>query len=724
MTPEKQSQVNPVRTPMGRATELLPLVLILAVALVFRLWQLEQIPNGLHHDEAIDLLQGLRVRDGNWFIFTTEGWGREALFYYPLALFLQLIPSNVLALRATVVVISLGVILVSYLLARRIAGPAGAVAGWLTAAWFAVNYWTLFTSRFGVRHLLLPLLLGLTVLATWRAWEAPPTARRRRFLLAGVLLGLTAYTYQPARFVIPLLVLFALYLLLFHRRALRQILNSEATANGSLYEQNGALIRRPEPVEGSLVHMGQNAPPHKLGPLVLAGATALLIALPLLIILVQNQIEFTSRAWTIEPLLQLRAGNPRPILDNLVAVLGMFTVRGDPLVAYNVPGRPVFQPGWTGIPFYVGFLIALWRWRRPAYAFLLIWLATMLLPTVVTIDTPSYNRAVGAQFPIMFLSALSLAELVRWADRRWPRTGKVAALAVSLAILTVTGVNTWRDYFQVWPVQKELAILYHSHATAISSYLQQTADAGPAIASGPDFENIDPLIVRVTLDRPEFELRWADPAQALPLPAGHDQARLILAADRWVDSTLSDYVNLSGQPIYAEDQFAVYQVSYGDWRDGSDWPLRSLAAGAPWPGTPATAGTAVDVPVDFADKVQLNSVESVVKGADADNVLTIVTAWRVLDVAEAIPLAVFAHLLDADGNLLGQSDGLGYPPHTWQPGDRFLQVHHITYDPSLQPGEYWLQFGLYRRDNGQRWPVTDDGVTVGDRLLMGPVSIR
>ena len=129
-------------------------------------------------------------------------------------------------------------------------------------------------------------------------------------------------------------------------------------------------------------------------------------------------IETGERAFSIEPLTELLGGNPRPVLANAVAVAGVFTVRGDPLKSYNLPDRPLFVPRLTGAFFYVGLALAVWRWRRPANAFVLLWLVAGLLPTVVTISAPNFNRMVAAQFPIFFLAGLAAAEGIEWAAAR------------------------------------------------------------------------------------------------------------------------------------------------------------------------------------------------------------------------------------------------------------------------------------------------------------------
>ncbi|MBK9054283.1 MAG: phospholipid carrier-dependent glycosyltransferase, partial [Chloroflexi bacterium] len=323
---------------------------LLAAAILFRTYHLLDTPPGLHYDEAIDLRQSLNILEGARPLYVAEGWGREASFYYLVALVLTVVESNPLALRLTAVLCSLVTIVVAYLWVRKMwSWPVA----WLAAAWLSLTFWTVSTSRVGVRNITLPLAFSLTVLCFWYAWQTPATPGTTRlttwlgrgwflFALAGVGLGLTLYTYQPARFTPFVFVGFVLYLALFHRSLLRE----------------------------------------RWRGLAVMVAAAALVALPLLLILYQNRGAEVARDWTIEPLTELLAGNPRLVWENFWLTLKMFTFRGDPLVAYNLPQRPVFVPWWTSLFFYLGLLMALWRWRQPLYAFLLIWLAVMLAPTI------------------------------------------------------------------------------------------------------------------------------------------------------------------------------------------------------------------------------------------------------------------------------------------------------------------------------------------------------
>jgi hypothetical protein len=121
-----------------------------------------------------------------------------------------------------------------------------------------------------------------------------------------------------------------------------------------------------------------------------------------------------------------------------------------------------------------------------------------------------------------------------------------------------------------------------------------------------------------------------------------------------------------------------------------------------------------------ADLIDLTVLADELRPGD---MVTAVSAWEVQQGGEPGSLSMFTHLLNANGELVGQQDGLGYPPHSWRPGDYFTQVHHIPTDPSLPPGRYWLQIGFYWRETGQRWVLLDEtGSAIADRLLL-PLTI-
>ena len=123
-------------------------------------------------------------------------------------------------------------------------------------------------------------------------------------------------------------------------------------------------------------------------------------------------------------------GDWQPLADNVVSALRTFSFSGDSFITYNLPGRPIFGPV-TSLLFYGGIVLCLRRWRQPRYAFVLMWLAAGMLPTLIVGEWLSTLHSMGAQAPIMALPVLAAVELGRTVSgrlgRRWqrsPRSGR------------------------------------------------------------------------------------------------------------------------------------------------------------------------------------------------------------------------------------------------------------------------------------------------------------
>ena len=138
----------------------------------------------------------------------------------------------------------------------------------------------------------------------------------------------------------------------------------------------------------------------------------------------------------------------------------------------------------------------------------------------------------------------------------------------------------------------------------------------------------------------------------------------------------------------------------------SEWPLDRAA----------TEGTVISAPVSMAGPLTFLGYNVQAK-TDA---IELHTYWRVDD-SPARPLSLMAHLLDTTGRAVAVEDGLGVPIEVWRPGDVIVQRHRIAAQ-DLPPGVYWLQTGAYWLDTMARWPVTIDGQTSGDRILLAEIS--
>lgn len=674
------------------------LVLVcLASALLLRLWHLTTVPPGFHLDEAMDAHLARQVLQGRPFLYTTEGWGREGLYYTLVAPLLYLLRDGILGTRLTSAIIGVALTGIAGLVARRLFDPN---TGVLAAGWMGLTFWPVFVSRVGVRNILLAALLGLAMLAFWWAWRSPPNPTRSklvRFGLAGLLGGLCFYTYQPSR-VIPLIYAgFLAHAALFHRPSLK------ANSRG----------------------------------LLVGGGVLVLTALPLVLFLsLHPGAEGAERTASLEPLTRFLQGDPSLLGANMLAVLRMFTVRGDPLFTYNLPGRPIF-PTPAALPFYLGLLVCLRRWRDPACALVGLWLAAALVPTMTTVSAPHFFRSIGALVPAMILPAVGLATAVRFLRTRWGNTGLWAGCLVTLLLLGHTAWLTWQDYFDQWANLDQVAMNYRARETAVVHYLRADAGQTPTVAGSRFAEDAAPFIVASAFFEPPPPVRWTLPSTALVFPVEQPEARFILLNDSQVDGYLSRHfleAETAPHDVAGAGQWAEWLVFYRLRPGAADAALPEMEPprGGPWlgppgielPESPGADLVAAHLPVEFQQRLALLQCGLSSHRVSPGETMRLVTQWRVLRDGWPGNLAMFAHLVDTRSQVVAQQDQFGYPVHSWRAGDVIVQVHDLVVDPSAPPGVVWLQIGFYERHIPGRWTVTDrTGSTTSDRLLLDQVEI-
>ncbi len=703
-------------TRLPRSAEWVLLIAIVIIAIVFRFAQFGQVPPGLHYDEAIDARLAQQIRSGAWPIYFEEGWGREPLYHYLVAFALNFVSDPTSALRLMSSLLGLTQLLAAYFLLKQMFGVPTALIG---AAWIAVLFWTVSTSRAGLRNITLTTLATLTALAfahyvlrfTHRASQSVPGSA-----VAGLLLGLTLYTYQPSR-VVPLIYLaFITYLFFKERPVVRARWKSIAV-------------------------------------FFLAAAV---VFLPLGAFLATHPDAETGRAFQTEPIRALLSGEPGQVAEAAIATLRMFTFDGggDPQPIYNVPGRPLFV-GIGAILFYLGLLACLARWRQPAYAFVLIWLFVTLLPNMLTAPAPFFYRAIAAQTPVLALPAIGTVALGDWVrDRvrlqkggsrlqaggsRLQRGGSrlqtttesasgdasynnhgsrlPATITMTIAIISLgqTAWTTQHDYFVMWGSDPGVRFQYSAAHTAIARVLDESADASPVAVSGYFAEDADPYIFEQTLRRRDLAIRWFDARSALAAIGAATDQRLALPSFTPLDESLAARFLPDIRPIAQTGDFALYTfdvLAFGEEIDH-------------WSGRVQTPDReATQLPVLFGDNLLFLGYERPAVVSRRDSELVLHTAWRVTGEGQPPSTAIFAHLIDANDSLAAQDDRLGFPRHTWQAGDRFVQVHRIPLG-NLPPGTYTLQIGLYTRSDGARWPAHDAAENpIGDRVLLGEVEVR
>ena len=663
-------------------------IIVILMAAFLRLYRLDVAPPGMPIDEIVNVGVVRAIAAGWRPIFIPQGWGREPLYHYIATLVFTFLRDPQMSLRLTSALIGLALVPAIGALAAQISGRR---AGLLAAAFTAVTYWAVFASRYGVRDILLPLLSTLTALAFFRALTRQPqmassgqrSAHRGPFALvhgqmdwalAGILLGLTFYTYQSSRILPFVFAAVGAWLWLFDRERFR------------------AAWR------GMLIFF----------------AIGLIVGSPLFAYLLTHPGAESGRTFMLEPIEALRKGDLGPLMASTWATLRFFSFdAGD--WTYNVPGHPIW-PVITGALFYIGIIACLARRRdvwRPA---LLIWLWIGLLPGMVT-SGPHYFRLIGALVPALILPALGLVDAADWLARRFMR--EQAAMASAIIVATVgalalgqSAATTWRDYFETWAVNPYVRAEHDANLREIGRYLDRSADTTPVVIASLAAEDVEPDRFGGMIERADLDYRWFDASTAMVLPGGTQTARYILRPETPLRNILSD--TIAGAQLVADQH----------WYDGpSSFKVYQLDIARARQAAQARAAQTLS-PVRFDDRVELLGY-TVPLTITPGNTLRLLTTWRVLHPITPGPSGIFAHLLDADGRIVAQDDQLGFPRHSWHADDLFVQFSRLELAPNLASGRYTLQIGFYDKDTQARWPVTDaTGRALGDHFVLGQLVVR
>ena len=700
--------------------ELLFVLLVTAAGLALRVYRLDEIPYGLHDDEAAYGLDAVAVLQGERALFFERNNGREPLFVYLEAATISGLGATPFALRLTAALVGVLTLPVVYGLTRalfaRSALPVRPMAAW-ALLFFAFSYWHLCFSRLGFRAITLPLVMGLAILFWARAWHrlTPPSATPppwpwRDLILCGLFVGLTQYTYTASRFA-PLLVMLALVA--------------------------GLCCLQPRlPLRRGLLAAA------------LIGSVALVTAAPIGLYFFNNWASFVDRAGDVSIFASRYApqGPWRALLDSLTKTALMFVTWPDPNLRHNPAARPILDP-LLALWLAVGVVVCVRRWRKFPYILLLLWTVVMALPVVLTAEgLPHSLRSIGMLIPTTLSPVVGMV----WLGQRLP--GRLARWAIWLPLpffLLSAGINV-QSYFRAWD----------DPARFRSAFLAPYAQAAQEIAahSSPDHlwvlpqssnyvvEDTFPSLFTMQFligDRAGYSPILVDEANA----PGQLQA---LTAQRHFVHVL----HLEGTEELAKAAFV-----FDDIKNLLDFLLRKhgrlvppeegLAIGLPYssyavrPGTDYRVGTQfVSETVDFAGQVHLRawgygqtapSLDAPPGSLNDRSAPAGHALWAVLRWEAAVPidhdLKVSMLLKDDAGHVVGQVDKLlvgdRYPVfRVWEANETASTYHILDIMPAIPPGAYHLFVKVYEEESGRIYaPQTATEQRLGVEFGLGELAI-
>lgn len=436
------------------------IVVCLLIGATLRLPALTQFPPGLHYDQAANVtLAGDIGLRGQHPIFISSYTGKEVLYFYLAGGLTQLLGESAWTTRLTTAFVGIVTLAVTYAMGRAMGMKRAEMV--LAIALLAVSFWHLSFSRYGFRAITQPLLQGLTVAALFVAIRQQKVGF---FVVAGIFLGLTAYTYLAAR-LFPILLLIALLPLWRHWKKLILLLGVAAT-----------------------------------------------VLLPLLYYFYLYPDSFWVRIGQVAPE-QASLG----LVESYLKSLGMIFVQGDPYIRFNLPGRPIFHWFW-GLLAVVGWghiFIHAWRakedWQRASNWLLFFAPLVMVLPTALAVSeiVPSNIRAIGLLPFLYLLPAHGLSILLHQFSFR------LFFPAAILLTLLLGGLESYQAYFREWGTRADLFYESEGDLVAVANYLDSLEPNDRLFVAALHYRH--PTIA--ALSQQYSRVSWLVEGQAVVVPA-------------------------------------------------------------------------------------------------------------------------------------------------------------------------------------------------------------
>jgi 4-amino-4-deoxy-L-arabinose transferase-like glycosyltransferase len=692
-------------------TDQIYLIAVIAVAFALRTAQLNSLPISLNLDEATNGLDALRLVELSQITpFLQSNFGRESLFFYIQGVGLQLFGISIYTLRFVSVLLGVLAIPLLYVVGCRLLKSR--FVGMLAAAGLAVSYWHIFFSRMALRAIILPCVLLVLVWCFWVGWFGTDKKNKGYLALAGVLLGLSLYTYLAAR---VLLLLFGLFILI------------EIGKGRSFTQLKGAFI---------------------------FFSTATVTVLPLALYFQQHPQAIGSRTQAISI---LASSEPIQTLMQNIRLYLQLHWWGQVWLGQWPPLNWLIIVG-----FLAGLLLCIFQLKEAAYRFLLLWWGLGTVPILFASQNwegqTTILRSIVAWPATFLLAALGLVTIVNQLNKRaavaFPSLQKqkeykeyrdfknprslVPTIALWI-ILLWAGLTSGYRYFYVW------ASTYNTlsdHPPAMARYLNRQTDqltltplkfytetVGNFLLRNryPALENIGSaqLQTLVQSDRPMVFLlpnkSTAEAGFVLLSPKGvamgpKGTAYLLPPLDAEQFEMLAQYSQTTRPlaSIFDTEQEPIAHIytlpARAPFLKANTLPAKTSIQ-ASFANTILLQGyTLESSPLKPGDSIQLKLYQQT-QGPINPNV------------------HLFIHLFHvATGQRVGQINqpltGILFSAYRWPVGVVVPGQYTFTLPPKAPDGVYRFEIGLYDGLTQERLPVTLAQGVVDDKVILGKLTVQ
>ncbi|MCK4520378.1 glycosyltransferase family 39 protein [Candidatus Parcubacteria bacterium] len=420
---------------------LILLLLIIALAVFFRLWQIETIPPGIYPDEAINANQAI-TEPGK--IFYPENNGREGLFINLIALSFSVFGISIWSFKVVSAFFGILTVLGLYLLTKELFSQytenrSRCIA--LFASFFlATSLWHINFSHIGFRAILVPFVLTFSFYFLFKGFR---TKKISYFIIAGIIFGLGFHTYIAFRLAVLIIpVILILWWLIYRKQNLQK--------EFLVFTSSFLLF-------------------------------TFIIAAPIGFYFLENPENFVSRTTGISIFSQ-----PEPIKElgkSFIIHSAMFNIAGDYNWRHNISGSPVlFWP--VGILFLIGLILSFKKILKKSFfpfSFLVFSFFIMLVPGILTYEgIPHSLRCIGA-IPFAFIFVGIGGEFVYRKSKNLLKDKKkdwvyyLIILASVLLVISFVFTQYYR-YFIFWGKNPEVERSFSKECVEIGMYLNSVSE--------------------------------------------------------------------------------------------------------------------------------------------------------------------------------------------------------------------------------------------------------
>jgi len=433
---------------MRKNKVIISLLIIIAIASFFRLWQLSSFPPGIYPDEAIN---GNEAISNPGKLFYPENNGREGLFINLIALSFSIFGISIFSFKIVPAIIGILTVLGFYFLTKELFNlnnkaikqhDNATIIALLSSFFLAVSFWHTNFSRIGFRAILLPFILVFSFYFLFKGFR---TKKIQDFIFSGLIFGLGFYTYISFRMAV-LILPFVLIPYWF------------------VYKKGGLQKK-------FILHIS------------CFFLLTFIVALPIGIYFLQNPHDFIGRA---APISIFTAENPtKEFAKSLISHLGMLNFRGDSNWRHNFSASPMlFWP--VGILFLIGLFLSIKElilsiknktfMLHTSYFVLLGWFFIMLLPGILTYEgIPHSLRTIGV-IPVAYIFAgLGSWEIYQWFNKNTKY--KKLLLSTAFLFLLAIGVVEFDKYFNKWGNNPEVRNAFSANYVKIGNFLNSLPDS-------------------------------------------------------------------------------------------------------------------------------------------------------------------------------------------------------------------------------------------------------